>query len=338
MLTLYQQNFGVDESSLLSKQNFLYKQGKVDEAIAEIKTLVEMYPFEQRYLLILADLYDEQKLNALSFDALQRAKALDSTSFDYMVGLSDYYRRLSDFDNYFAVLLTIFSNKDTPFATKLQVLEFLQQFPAIEQNNASTIDSLYALARVKHSYQLELLYARYLFQTQRVNQSINALKVLTARGAYDAYLLDVIKNKRSSKFFSAYALEAIAYHEAWGSFFDMLILTQAWNYLYMEAGNYAELFPDRYRADYLKGLARFQQKKYNEALGYWLQAEKFSANADTAFRANLYSSIGDAYFVQKKYSLVRQSRIIQPTSTPMLGFCMKWDFIASQKNSFNARW
>ncbi len=323
MVTRYQQNFGVDESSLISKQSFLYKEGKIDEAVVESKTLVEMYPSEQQYWLMLAELYGAQKSDSLSFQVLGHAKTLDSTSLEYMVGLSDYYRRVSDFESYFATMLVIFSKKETPTTTKLQVLDFLQQFPAIEQGFSSTIDSLYVLARTsysyrqdfissidppspvphaEYSYQTELLYSKYLIQTQRFKSAITSLKLITARGAYDAYILDVIKNKRASKFFNAYAVESLAYYEAWGLFFDLLMSQRAWGALYSEADNYASVFPDGYRAIFLKGFACFQERKYNEALDFWLQTEKISADADTTFRAHLYSSIGDVYFLQKNYS------------------------------------
>jgi tetratricopeptide (TPR) repeat protein len=304
MIARYQQNFGIDESSIISKQGFLYKGGKINEAIAEAKTLVEMYPSEQQYRLMLAELYGVQRSDSLAFDALEKAQALDSASLEYMVALSDYYRRLSDFESYFATMLTLFASKLTPAATKLQVLDFLQQFPAIEQQYTAAIDSLYSLTRTKYSYQTELLFSKYLIQTQRLKNAIASLKLLTARGAYDAYLLDVIKSKRESKFFSAYAHESVAYYEAWNLFFDILISRQAWSHLFAEADSYASVFPDKYRADFLKGLARFQEQKHDEAISFWLKAEEASTQADTAFRAQLYSSIGDVYFLQKKYSLV----------------------------------
>ncbi len=303
MIARYQQNFGVDERSIISKQGFLYKAGKIDEAIEEANTLVEMYPSEQQYRLMLAELYGTKKSDSLAFDALEKAKDLDSTSLEYMLALSDHYRRLSDFESYFTTLLTLFTSKFTPTTTKLQVLDFLQQFPTIEQQFSTTIDTLYALTRTKYSYQTELLFSKYLIQTQRLNNAVTSLKLMTARGAYDAYLLDVIKSKKESKFFSAYALESVAYYDAWNLFFDILISRQAWNHLFAEADNYTAIFSDKYRADFLKGLARFQEKKYDEALTFWLQAEKTAAQADTAFRAQLYSSIGDVYFLQKKHSL-----------------------------------
>jgi len=112
----------------------------------------------------------------------------------------------------------------------------------------------------------------------------------------------VIKSKQESKFFAAYALEAVAYYEAWSLFFDMLIAKQAWSQLLAEADTYATIFPDKFRVTYLKGLAYFQQKRYAEALYFWLQSEKAAAPTDTAFLAHLYTSIGDAYFQQKEYS------------------------------------
>ncbi len=301
-IALYQQNFGVDEVSLFSKQGFLFKQGKVKEAIAEAKTLTEMYPSEQQHWLLLAELYGADGADSLSLKAMGSAKTLDSTSVKYLLGMSDYYRRVSDFDSYFATLHSLFSSKAMPAITKLQMLEFLLQFPAIEQSYVTTIDSLYSLARVPYSYAVELTYSKFLIQTQRVNRAIGTLKLMTERGAYDAYLLDVIKNKQASKFFAGYALESVAYYEGWSLFFDLLISAQAWANVLTEADTYAGIFPNQYRPFYFKGLAYFQQKNYGEAIRFWQQAERAAGTSDTAFCAQLYASLGDAFFIQKEYS------------------------------------
>ncbi|MDR2938552.1 MAG: tetratricopeptide repeat protein, partial [Prevotellaceae bacterium] len=320
MLTRYQQNFGVDEASQVSKQGFLYKQGKIDEAIVEAKTLVEMHPGEQRYCLMLAELYGACNADSLSCCALEHAKTLDSTSQEFLMAQCDYYRRSSNFDGYFSSLLTLFSAKETPSGAKLQVLDFLLQFPEVEQKFAPQIDSLYALSRTKYSYQLELLFAKYLLQTKRVDKAFIALKLITARGAYDDRLLDAIKNKRTSRFFVAEALESMAYYQAWNLFLDMLIARREWAHLQKELDDFSTVFSEeKFRVSYLKGVANFQQQRYADALHFWQQAEKAAMPTDTVLLAQLYSSMGDVYFMQNSYAKVdkyfAKSLKLEPNNT-----------------------
>ncbi|MDR2814464.1 MAG: tetratricopeptide repeat protein [Prevotellaceae bacterium] len=303
LLMQHRQKFGTSEANVLSMQNILFKQGKIGEAIAEVKRLTALHPDVQQYRLLLAELYGAAKSDSLAFEAILQAKELDSTSYELQVTLSDYYRRTSNFNGYFRSLLLLFSSEATPALQKLQVLAFLQRFPSVEHDYTATIDSLYALARAVYSYRQEELYATYLLQTGRLEYALNVLKLITLRGENDESLRDVILNGQKSRFFSTYAGESIAFYEVWQLYLDLLISRQEWDLLLHEADGYARVLPDKYRAFFVKGISYFQQKNYPDALNAFLQAKKHhAAPADTAFLVKLYSSLGDAYFFLKKYA------------------------------------
>jgi tetratricopeptide (TPR) repeat protein len=303
LLMLHRQNFGTDEAGMLSMQSILLKQGKIGEAIAEVKQLVDLHPSEQQYWLLLAELYGTIKADSLAFGAILQAKEIDSASHEFQAGLSDYYRQTSNFDGYFRCLLLLFANKETPTLQKQQVLAFLQQFPAIERDYSPAIDSLYALARAKYSYRQEELYATYLAQTGRTSYALGVLKRLTERGENDAYLLDVLQKGQKSRFFSSYVNESLAFYGAWRIYLDLLLLRQEWELLARETDGYLKALPDKHRGLYVKGLAYFQQKDYGKALDAFLQAQKrCTSPTDTAFLVMLYSSLGDAYFYLKNYA------------------------------------
>jgi tetratricopeptide (TPR) repeat protein len=297
------QRFGLSEESILSMQNILFKQGKVSEAIAEARQLTDRHPDEQQYWLLLAELYGVARADSLSFEAIMQAKACDSTSYALQAALSDYYRRASDFGSYFQALLQLFANEATPAVQKRQVLAFLQHFPAVEKDYTATIDSLYALTRTTFSYQQEELYATYLLQTGRRGYALSVLKLLTLRGENDALLRDVAANGKKSRFFATHASEYLAFYGAWQLYVSLLMGRQEWDLLEREADSYAKILPDKHKAFYVKGVSYLYQKKYPDALGALLQAQKLhSAPTDTAFLLNLYSSLGDVYFYLNKPS------------------------------------
>lgn len=303
LLTRFQQRFGVDEASLLPKQSLLYRQGKLDEALAVTHTLTDMYPSEQRYWLMLAEQYAEREgAREQEAAALRQAAAVDSTTREYLMAMIDHHRRAANFDGYFAYMHAYFAHEAATSTMKLHMLDFLQQFPFLEQSYLADTDSLYAVLRAKHSYQAELLYARYLMQTRRADSAFMVLREVTAHGAQDPYLLDVIKKKQASKYFAGYARELPAYYASWGLYFDLLMVGKGWSLLEAEADIYDAIFADRLRTTYLKGLAHFQEKRYAEALHYWLQAEKAATPADTALLVLLYTNIGDAGFAQKDFA------------------------------------
>ncbi|MDR0567026.1 MAG: tetratricopeptide repeat protein [Prevotellaceae bacterium] len=303
LLVHHRQKFGPTEPNILSMQNVLLKQGKVSEAIGEVRQLLALYPNEQQYWLLLSELYGVAKSDSLAFDAILQAKALDSTSYELQLSLSDFYRRTSSFDSYFRSLMQLFSNESTPTLQKWQMLAFLQRFPSVEQGYTATIDSLYALARSAYSYQLEAIYAAYLLQTGRLGYALSILKLMTLRGENDDALRDVILSGKKSKFFASHANEYLAFHEAWQLYLDLLVGGREWDLLLREADRYASLLPDKHTAFFVKGLAYSQQKGYHSALDAFLQAQKHHAEpADTAFLARLYSSLADVYFNLKNYA------------------------------------
>ncbi|MDR0415077.1 MAG: tetratricopeptide repeat protein [Prevotellaceae bacterium] len=303
LLMQRRQSFGADEMNRLSMQNFLFKQGKVNEAIDEVQQLIHLYPSEQQYRLLLAELYGEVKADSLALGALMEAKRLDSTSYEYLASLSDYYRQTSNFDKYFNSLLQLFSGKEMPALRKQQVLAFLRQFPSIERNYISTMDSLYVLARATYSYRQEELFAAYLVQTDRIDRAIGVLKLMTLRGENDSHLCDVLQNGQKSQYFPTHAGESLALYSAWQLYFDLLLFRQEWALLEHEADRYVSTLPDKHKGFYVKGLSCFQQKNYDGALSAFLQAQKsHTMPTDTAFLLQLYSSLGDVYFYLKSHA------------------------------------
>jgi tetratricopeptide (TPR) repeat protein len=305
LLLQHRQKAGLVEANMLSMQNILFKQGRVGEAIAEMRQLIDLYPEEPQYWLLLAELYGAERSDSLAFDAILQAKERDSTSYEFQAALSDYYRRTSDFGAYFRSLLQLFSNEETPTLQKQQVLAFLQQFPSVEKDYTAMIDSLYALARAEYSYRQEVLYATYLLQTDRLGYALGILKLITLRGENDAHLRDIVLNGKKSRFFPTHVAEYLALYEAWQLYLEVLLSLQEWEVLLREADSYAKAMTDddKYKAFYLKGVSCFHQKKYDEALTALLQAKKHHDEpTDTAFLLNLYASLGDVYFYLKKYA------------------------------------
>lgn len=303
LLVQHRKRFGPNEANVLSMQSILLKQGKVSEAVAEMRQLVGEYPDEQQYWLLLADLYGAAGADSLAFGAILQAKELDSTSYELQLSLSDFYRRASNVDGYFRSLLALFANEATPAPQKRQMLAFLQQFPSVEHDYTATIDSLYALARTSYSYRQEELYATYLLQTGRPGYALGILKLMTLSGENDARLRDVILNGKKSRFFATHADECLAFHEAWQLYLNLLLSRREWDLLLHEADSYAKTLPDKHTAFFVKGISYFQQKNYRSALDALLQAEKrYAEPADTAFMVRLYSSLGDVYFYLEKHA------------------------------------
>jgi tetratricopeptide (TPR) repeat protein len=303
LITTLQKRSGDTEANMVAKQTILFKQGKMLEALAETKRLVDNFPDEQRHILSLAEIYGVLRADSLSFRTLMQAEHFDPSSFEFLAGLADFYRRTANFDGYFEAQHRLFAASATPLAYKLQSLDFLQHLPEIIKLYYLQIDTLFTLAEHNvHSCRLWLLHAHYLVYTKRFDKAYTLLKDMVLYAKSDLKLRDVAFNKQSSPYFSQLAGEAIALHDGWQLYFDFIMEHKHWDSLLYEAEAFANVFDDEAQALYLQGLAYLQKKNYEQAQQALIGAEKQLSPTDTVFAERIYLLLGDAYFYQKNHS------------------------------------
>lgn len=113
---------GVNELLSLQKHSIYLAMEQPANAIAEIQKLVEAYPFEPRYLEMLARLYMNYGPIDKALETYERIKELDPDDPYIHISLSEYYLNTGDKDKAFEELLLAFENIFLDVDTKIQIL------------------------------------------------------------------------------------------------------------------------------------------------------------------------------------------------------------------------
>ncbi len=113
---------GITEEISLKKRNLWNNLNKPRKAMDEVKALVEAYPFNTRYMQILAESYvnDEDYDKALKM--YQKVVEIDPEDPYIHISLSDLYRKKGEEDKAHEELKLGFANPELKLDTKIQIL------------------------------------------------------------------------------------------------------------------------------------------------------------------------------------------------------------------------
>lgn len=154
------------KSEQLTMEKFrIYLQMKDDKkAFREIESLVQEYPLDMRYQVVLGDVYMQNGKRQEAYDTYQKVLATEPDNAPALFSLASYYEQTGQKILYQQQLDTLLLNKKVPTETKLNVM---RQF--IVQNEQESKDSIRVitlfdriLQQDTDDDQIRMLYAQYL--------------------------------------------------------------------------------------------------------------------------------------------------------------------------------
>lgn len=157
----------------------IYLQMKDDKkAFREIESLVEEYPMDLRYQVILGDVYLQNGKKQEAYDTYRKVLASESDNAMALFSLASYYDQTGQKELYEQQLDTLLLNKKVPADTKLNVMRQL-----IVQNEQEGKDSLKVINLFDRIIQqdvdddqIPMLYAQYLLSKGMEQASIPVLE------------------------------------------------------------------------------------------------------------------------------------------------------------------
>lgn len=154
------------KSEQLTMEKFrIYLQMKDDKkAFREIESLVQEYPLDMRYQVVLGDVYMQNGKRQEAYDTYQKVLAAEPDNAPALFSLASYYEQTGQKILYQQQLDTLLLNKKVPTETKLNVM---RQF--IVQNEQESKDSIRVISLFDRILQqdtdddqIRMLYAQYL--------------------------------------------------------------------------------------------------------------------------------------------------------------------------------
>ncbi len=285
-LDVYEENIGVNEYLSMQKIEIYKLLGKKDKVLMEMEKLANTYPYETRYLSMLAEMYVQNKREKEAFEIYLKIKQLNPEDPYINISLMEYYQKQGDLDKAFDEFILSIRNKNLDYNTKAQIYEYW--FAEKDGENETTVKEAKAAgeAFIETHPDKELGY--YVIGTVYFNDEV-----------YDkaqTYYLDAIA-RDSSSFITWYQLV-----------FTDVELNNA-EILNKHSSTAMRFYPEQPIFYLFNGVSLVDMKRYEEAIkvfekGRFMSADKkLTANFDT-YIADIYHELGNKEMMYKQYDRV----------------------------------
>ena len=268
-LDVYEENIGVNEYLSLQKIEIYNILGKRDKIITEMEKLSAAYPYDTRYMSMLAETYIQNGREKDAFQLYLKLKQLNPEDPYINISLLEYYQKQGDLDKAFEEFILSIRNKKLDYNTKAQIYEYW--FDKKVDNEKLIKEAEQAgTAFIETHPDKELGY--YVLGTVYFNNEV-----------YDKaqkYYLDAIA-RDSSNFISWYQLV-----------FTDVELNNA-DTLYKHSKTAMRFYPEQPIFYLFNGVALIDLKRYEEAIKVFEKGRKMSA--DKKLTASFDTYVADIY-------------------------------------------
>lgn len=284
-LDVYEDNIGVSEYISIQKIEIYNMLGKKDKVIEEMEKLSEAYPYDTRYMSMLAEIYVQDKRDKDAYNMYLKIKEINPDDPYVSTSLLEYYQRQGEIEKAFEEFISSIKNKNLDYNTKAQIYEYWFEQKDDEELTVKEAEAA-GKAFIEAHPDKELGY--YVIGTVHYN---NKEYVEAQR-----YYLDAVA-RDSSSFMSWYQL-----------IFTDLELNKA-DDLYEHSLKAQRFYPEQPLFYLFNGVALIEMKKYEEAIkvlekGRFMSADKtLTANFDT-YIADIYYELGNREKMYKQYDRV----------------------------------
>ena len=158
----------------------IYLQMKDDKkAFQEIESLVQEYPMDMRYQVILGDVYLQNGKKQEAYDAYQKVLAVEPDNPMALFSMASYYEQTGQKELYQQQLDTLLLNKKVASDTKISVMRQV----IVENEQSSAKDSTQVIALFDRMMeqdmddpQIPMLYSQYLLSKNMEQEAVPVLE------------------------------------------------------------------------------------------------------------------------------------------------------------------
>lgn len=285
-LDVFEDNVGINEYLSRQKIEIYNMLGNKDKVVEEMEKLSKAYPYETRYMSMLAEIYIQDGRDNDAYNIYLKIKEINPEDPYINTSLLEYYQKQGEIDKAFEEFILSIKNKNLDYNTKEQIYEYW--FNNKEDDSENTVREAEAAGKAFIEAHPDKDLGYYVLGTVYFNNRnyVEAQK----------YYLDAIACD-SSSFISWYQLV-----------FTDLELNDA-EVLYDHSSRAQRFYPEQPLFYLFKGVALIDMEKYEEAVkvlgkGRFMSADKkLTANFDT-YIADIYHELGNKEEMYKHYDRV----------------------------------
>jgi tetratricopeptide (TPR) repeat protein len=271
-----EKHIGVSREMTQQKQRLYLKMGKVNEAAAELEKLIKSEPDNLDNYSLLVELWQVNGKSDKAMETIRRMQAIDPDNPSIALALAEQYRSEGKRAESFEELKKAFSSPQLASEIKIRILT--SYLPLVETSREMMDQSLELSKRMSKAHPGEAaaqtVYGDFLSIDKQYPE---------ARNYYRSGLSIDKKNL-----------------QAWQQL--LLVESELRDYTAMEveAEEAQGLFPDQSVLYLFNGIAKIQNKKFEEAARTLLSGSKLVVDNDQQLM-EFYSNLGDVYDKLKKY-------------------------------------
>ncbi|MCF8365844.1 MAG: tetratricopeptide repeat protein [Bacteroidales bacterium] len=261
---------GVTEDISLKKRNLWNNLDKPGKALNEIEKLVDAYPYNSRYLQILAESYVDMENYDKALENYLKVLEIDPDDPYIHISLSDLYRKKGEDEKACDELKLGFANPGLDLDSKIQILITYYSFDQLfNDNNGPALELAEILNKTHPGDPRSLsLYSDLLYRSGKLPEALETIN-------------EVLKVDSSN--YSIWEQKMFIENELKQN--EQLIETSR---------IVSELFPMQPLPYLFGGFASYQQKKYEDARKSLETGSKLVVGNDR-LQAQFYSTLGDIY-------------------------------------------
>lgn len=259
---------GIRESITLNKFRLYSMLSKKEEAFDEIESIIKKNPDNLNYILLLADLYMQDNQLEKSFEQLEKVKAIDPDFPLLVISLVNYYEKSGNSDMAQEEIRSALVSPMFDVDMKLQLLTRYISLLQTNESDTKKANPLFTTLFDQHPHhpQLNLLYGNVLLLQENKDEAMKQFEVF---------------------------VEAEPENPAGWEQMLRIALPDSLDKVVDITERALKHIPDAYQFYFYLGGAKYQQKKYQEALDIFMDGLERLDEANPPVKSDFYAQIGD---------------------------------------------
>lgn len=283
--SLMEERFGVNDEINLQRYTSFMQAGEYQKALELVDRTLEKRPDDLRYLSMKAEVLEYKGNNEESFAIFERILELDPSNSNVRIAMAEHFYSTDQPEKALEQLRAAFKDPQLGVDSKMQVLlgyYEMSERPDLEQNERERMikDAMELVELLKENHPTEgkpyTIHGDFLLRESKFKEAREQFRMAVDR--------------EQSKF----------------PIWQQLVLLDSRlgnnEYMFKDASEAVELFPNQPLFYLFKGVAANQLKQYDDAIEALVSGKNLVVD-DNQSKVQFLSSLGDAYNSAKEYAL-----------------------------------
>lgn len=276
-LNKLEESMGISEAISLQKYKLYQYMGKEKEAFNEIQQLINKYPYELKYVVLLGDLYLDAGKNKEAYDYYQKALKLDPGNSYLAVSLANYYEAIGDKESAKNQMKSVFVNPKIDIENKIAYLSHYLQHNVKDSTDLPQAEALFRQLLEEYPQEVDLhtMYGGLLLSQRKISEAKEQFEIVTGLQP---------ENK-----------------DIWIQLISLDGQNKEYQEMVETCNKALDLFPESPEIFFYQGVAYYQLADYEDALRAFQTGALFVPKENVMMLSDFYGQIGDiSYKLNKK--------------------------------------